>query len=464
MASAHSKGRLSHTSSAGFLIPPHIPPLDKAVGNISALRKTLKCAIGIWTDEVYTEDFHRPGIRRLLYVMKPEAVRKILVDQAGSFPLSRSTINLLRPIWRTGLAASEGADWRRQRQAMASFFTPKAVQSAIPLAEQAAHFLVSKWQATSGPTDLTSDISYAMSTVMWQATLGVGPDDPHFIAHAEASRKLLDDMQPLNAADILQLPLWTRRLCGPTNDRSAKELHKVVQDHLAANPTAPKYTLRDQLKDANAAKRSSPSGASEIFDNLVGMLAAGRETTALAASWTLWLIANCKTTGRDVANEIADAALDGPLQPIDLEKLPLLKAAVMEAMRLFPPAYQILRRCSADTDLGGEMAKKGDVIIIPIYALHRREDSWHEPMAFNPQRFLPENHNPQFLRNRYLPFGAGPRICSGMHLALVEIQVLVATILRLSKARSDRNEATVTLDVGFVLRPANGLKVQFEWY
>ena len=81
-----------------FLFPPHSPPIDKPLGGIATLRTNLKCAIGSWSKEIYTDDFYRPDIPRLLYVMKPDAVRKILIEQAEYFPLSRSSLNILRPI------------------------------------------------------------------------------------------------------------------------------------------------------------------------------------------------------------------------------------------------------------------------------------------------------------------------------------------------------------------------------
>lgn len=149
-----------------FLFPPHIPPLGKPLGGIATLRTNLKCAIGSWTKEIYTDDFYRPDIPRLLYVMKPDAIRKILIEQAECFPLSRSSLNILRPIWRSGLAASEGADWRRQRQTAAPFFTPKAAKSVIPLAEMAARLLIARWKTSSGPTELTSDISHAIDAAI----------------------------------------------------------------------------------------------------------------------------------------------------------------------------------------------------------------------------------------------------------------------------------------------------------
>jgi cytochrome P450 len=433
-----------------FLFPPHIPPLDKPLGGIAK--------------EIYTDDFYRPDVPRLLYVMKPDAVRKILIERAEYFPLSRSSLNILRPIWRTGLAASEGANWRRQRQTAAPFFTPKAAKSVIPLAEVAARLLIARWKTSSGPTELTSDISHAMSAVTWQATLGVDANDPLFMAQAEASRKLLEDIQRLNVSDMLQLPNWTRRFCGPTSDRSAADLRTIVEDHLTANLNLPEKTLRRLLVLAADVNESGALPASQILDNLVGMLAAGRETTALAASWALWLIANCPRTAADIADEIGAAGLTDDLQPADFEKLPFLKAVVMEALRLFPPAHQIMRRCSVSTDLGGVDARKGDTVFIPVYALHRRADSWPQPLAFNPRRFLPENQDAHLLRNRYLPFGSGPRICNGMHMALIEIQTLVATVVRHANVQRDVGEATVTLDAGFILRPANGLRVQFEWH
>eukprot|EP01035_Chromulina_nebulosa_P013631 gene13631-18089_t len=147
------------------------------------------------------------------------------------------------------------------------------IKSVIPIAERAARHLCSTWKTASGPVELTCDISQAMSAVIWEASLGVRSDDPQFLAHAEASRKLLQDMQPLNVADILGLPVWMRRYCGPTNDRAATDLRKRVHAHLSANPDIPEKTLRDCLEKAVDAQGHPAMDAGRIHDNLVGMLA-----------------------------------------------------------------------------------------------------------------------------------------------------------------------------------------------
>ncbi|MEO1291904.1 MAG: cytochrome P450, partial [Pseudomonadota bacterium] len=131
-----------------------------------------------------------------------------------------------------------------------------------------------------------------------------------------------------------------------------------------------------------------------------------------------------------------------------------------EAMRLFPPAAIISREAVADDQLLGREVKAGDTVILPVYTLHRHEHFWEDPMAFDPDNFAPEKVKE---RNRflYLPFGAGPRICIGMSFAMMEAQIILATLLaryRFEPKAGPAPEPVMTI----TLRPKGGMPLRFR--
>ena len=111
----------------------------------------------------------------------------------------------------------------------------------------------------------------------------------------------------------------------------------------------------------------------------------------------------------------------------DLTRLPYCLQVFKEALRLYPPAYAFSRRALRDVEIDGYRVPKGWVVLLAPYTLHRRVEFFPEPEKFDPERFTPERER-QLPRYAFLPFGAGPRICIGLHFSMMEGQLLLATI------------------------------------
>lgn len=162
----------------------------------------------------------------------------------------------------------------------------------------------------------------------------------------------------------------------------------------------------------------------EIRDELVTMVIAGHETVAAALAWTLMLLAEHPDAQARVRSE-----LDAHPGPVPLvghrDALPWTRAAVDEALRLYPPAWAVSRRSHRADEVGGRQVPAGTLAIISPWLVHRRPDLWPEPEAFRPERFLDGT-----ARSGYLPFGQGPRLCIGREFALGEMVVVLAELLR----------------------------------
>ena len=157
----------------------------------------------------------------------------------------------------------------------------------------------------------------------------------------------------------------------------------------------------------------------DIRNNLLTFISAGHETTALALTWTFYLLSLHPEIEQRVKQEIAE---------VHIESLVYTNQVLQEAMRLYRPAALIVRAALRDVELGNEHIKAGTTIYVPVYAIHRHERLWRDPDRFDPSRFDPRAVEARD-RYAYLPFGAGPRICIGQNFAQTEATVVLATLL-----------------------------------
>jgi cytochrome P450 len=189
----------------------------------------------------------------------------------------------------------------------------------------------------------------------------------------------------------------------------------------AGAPTSDLFDLMNAARDPETGQAFSDE---QLGDQVATMILAGHETTATALFWSLYLLALDPATQDEVAREVKGATTGGGL---DLERLKFTRAVMDETMRLYPPAFLIARAALAPDQIAGLPVKKGDVILIAPWLLHRHEKLWRDPNAFVPQRFMAPEPAPD--RFAYLPFGVGARVCIGAHFALVEATLALAKMI-----------------------------------
>jgi cytochrome P450 len=163
-------------------------------------------------------------------------------------------------------------------------------------------------------------------------------------------------------------------------------------------------------------------------------LLAGQETTALALTWTWYLLSQHSDAQRRLEDEVDEILQERPPEYGDLANLPFVRAVIDEALRLYPPAWGLSRQALGDDELGGYRLPRGWLAFVIPFVVHRLPAFWQDPGIFDPERFLPERSadRPKFV---YLPFGAGPRQCIGNHFALIEAQLVVATLAQRYRLR-----------------------------
>lgn len=159
------------------------------------------------------------------------------------------------------------------------------------------------------------------------------------------------------------------------------------------------------------------------LDNALTFYGAGHETTATALTWAIYLLAG-QPELQEQARVEAVEALSGDVATLP-DRLPLLRQILDETMRLYPSAAQIAREAVADDDMRGIPVKKGELIFVYPWLVHRHRTLWDRPDEFDLGRWTAENKAKQH-RFQYVPFGAGPRICVGARFAITEALIILS--------------------------------------
>jgi cytochrome P450 len=172
----------------------------------------------------------------------------------------------------------------------------------------------------------------------------------------------------------------------------------------------------------------------QLRDEVMTIFLAGHETTAMLLSWTSLLLSKSPHVERALLAEL-DAVL-GEREPSvgDLPKLKLLTCVIKEALRLYPPAWILVRRVAEETVIDGWRFPKHSIVVVPPYTLHRLPDVWPNPEGFDPWRFEGAEAGPSSApkgtpKGAYLPFSLGARTCIGDAFTLMEAQLVLATLL-----------------------------------
>jgi cytochrome P450 len=240
--------------------------------------------------------------------------------------------------------------------------------------------------------------------------------------------------------------------------RALRELDTVVYQIIAER----RQTRRDEsdLLSMFLAARDDETGAGmtdrQLRDEVVTMLLAGHETTSLLLSWTYYLLSQHPGARRSIEDEVDREIGNGRPTFAHIDRLTFTRRVLEESLRLYPPAWGFSRRALGDDELGGYRIPKGSLVFLIPFVVHRRPKLWPDPDRFDPGRFAPE-HESTRPRFAYIPFGGGPRGCIGNQFAMLEAQLIVATIaqryrIELVPDQDIRPEPLITL------RPAPGIR------
>ena len=419
------------------------------VGNALQLdSRTSHLQMQRWCDEYGPIYRLRIGPRRVMVIGDHALVARVLRDRPEGF---RRT-SALETIWtemgmQPGLFAVNGEVWKRQRRMVMAGFDPAHVKRYFPALQQVAAALARRWQkaAQQGQTiDLQADLMrYTVDTI---AGLAFGAEVNTLETEGNVLQHHLDKIFPALGRRLLSpLPIWRwwRSAADRELERGVAEVNKAVDGfiaqaraRLAADPGRREHP--ENLLEAMLAAADEPGSGiddKQVSGNVLTMLLAGEDTTANTIAWMIHLLWRHPAALQRAQAEVRAVVVD-PARPTwdEIAQLDFIEACAHETMRLKPVAPLLVVQALADTTLADVQVPKGMVVTTVMRRDSVSDEHVPRAAAFEPERWLAAGVGGAAAlagsaRRISMPFGAGPRICPGRYLALLEMKMAMATLL-----------------------------------
>jgi cytochrome P450 len=356
-------------------------------------------------------------------------MKRVMVDNLANYPKSEIMRRMLRPAIGESLFNADGPMWKWQRQAVTPVFTQRNVAALAPAMTATAEQACARLAACGGRAELVSQMLTATFDVICDVALS---GRAHFDGEtfSAAITRYFQTAGRASLLDFLGFPDWFPRPGELMAGASVKTMHDMVAAAIQARRTrAPGAAddLLDHMLAAQDPETGQRMGTEDLIHNMQFFIVAGHETTALALSWALYLLANMPAHQQRARDEARAALGTRAATADDLAAMPFITQVLEEAMRLYPPVGLLARTVVAPDELCGRAMRPGDIVFLPVWALHRHALWWETPELFDPARFAADAAPRD--RFQYLPFGAGPRACVGANFAMMQAQIILATLL-----------------------------------
>lgn len=368
-------------------------------------------------------------------LIQPEHIHHVLVQNIDNYPKGFSH-DKLRVALGYGLLTSEGDLWRRQRRLMAPTYTPRGVARFANIMLDATEEMIARWHTSYKQSDrlsINQEMMRLTMSVISRSMFGI--DISHSFARAGQSLIEILEFTAKRTMAFIDPPLF---LPTPGNQRYKKALSTIdnfIYDIIhKRRDQAPSDDLLNLLMNVRDEETGLLMDEKQLRDEVLITFFAGHETTALLLTWVWYLLSKHPDIEEKLHNELMQV-LGGRMPTLeDIPQLSYTRMIIDETLRLYSPVAIIARDPLNDDIIDGFHIPAGSLITLTPYITHRHPDYWHNPEEFNPDRFLPdqERNRPKF---SYYPFGSGPRICLGMHFALLEAVLVVADVAQQYRLR-----------------------------
>ena len=374
------------------------------------------------------------GPQAIFLVVHPDHVRRINVDQRDIYGKYASYEDVRRLLLGDGLVGSNGALWRRQRKLMAPFFTPRAVETYLPIIVEDGAWFRERWNVATRrgePLDMLTEMSVLTASIILKSMFSTEATDT--IDWVKGAVETMIGFVSSRQMNPLHAPLWVptprNRAYLEARTRVHDYIQGIIRQRRTQSPDRWPNDLLSRLMQARDDETGEPMSDSLLRDESITIFFAGHETTARTLAFLWYALAEHPDVAARLHTEI-DTVLSDAAPTLDhLKQLPYTLQVIKETLRLYPAAPMYARDAAAPDIIDGVPVPVGARMIVMPYLTHRHPDFWPDPLRFDPDRWRPEQEAARH-RYAYHPFAAGQRICIGNNFSLFESHLLVAMLAR----------------------------------
>jgi cytochrome P450 len=417
------------------------PPAPVAKAPLAALVRAAlrgdRDLLSLLPDMAYRDLITPLGMSRrgILLVNDPAAIADILANGEGFFPKNDLMVGALEGLVGDSIFVSDGAAWRRQRRMIDPAFSHIRINQAFHAMAGAVDDYIAQADGIAARQEafsldaamslLTADI---ICRTIFSRSLDnrAGRDVFHAFTAFERSVANVALGQLLLGKPFAKVPQ-------PPEVQQACRLIRAHFNTMLDERIADARPETDDIAGAIIAARDPETGEGftreELIDQIGVFFLAGHETTASVLTWTFFILSQRPELVARMRQEIDTVAGDGPILIEHTKKMAFTRNVFRETLRLYPPITFIPRVAAVDTVIKGRKVKRGAMIMIAPWTVHRHQALWSEPAVFDPDRFSSEREK-DIPSGAYMPFGIGPRICVGAAFATVESSLILASLIR----------------------------------
>jgi cytochrome P450 len=370
-----------------------------------------------------------PLIGRVNFMFHPDHAHTILVTHNKKFIKPRLLQRTLKSSFGNGLFTAEGDYWKRQRALMQPTFHHARIKGfAGRILGHIQHMADHDW-SDGAVREINTDMHHLTLRVVLDSLFSAdASSEEDSIAKAmtllgqgltaQASNVILSVMP-----DWFPLPPLRRKRQGSLALQQAVQ-HLIDERRALGEDNSP-HDLLSALVFSRDAETDATMSDAQVRDELVTLYIAGHETTALLMAWTWVLLSRNPDAERALHAEL-DTVLGGRMVTLDdLPNLSIVRGVIQEALRLYPPAWFLMREAIEPVEIGDISLKAGELVMLVPYVNGRDGRFFDQPMVFLPSRWTPEFER-SLPKGAFIPFGTGSRVCIGNGFAMMEAQLILA--------------------------------------
>jgi cytochrome P450 len=449
-------------------VPPFPERPKQPLSAFATLRLARRNFLAIWEERAFEwEVFSTRVLSRTLFVCNsPDTVASAFVEHHESFERKSPQMRHgLSPLLGDGLFISDGDTWRRRRRIVTPIVHVSHLPLFAPLMVQAACETAERWARLPQdmPINALTEMATLTAEIICRTVFGRQLGAEHAAEIVTAFSEYQRLIGQLDLGYFVGLPDWIPRFHSPAIHRSAKRIHKVLEQVIGdcrQRLSGGEASMIRLLLEARDPESGEPLDDVALRNEAAVIFMAGHETTANSLAWAWYLLSQAPEVEERLHAELAKV-LSGRLPTLDdVPELPYIRAIFEETVRLYPPVPLLARQALRDETIRGRSVPAGSLVIVVPWLLHRHRRYWGKPDCFIPERFLPENA--QFrVRHAYIPFSVGPRICPGAAFGLTEAVLCIATLAQRVRLRL-APDAVVAPVCRLTLRPGDDLRMVVE--